>query len=580
LRQNVFDAAIFICFHESPLIMPPRYKVLISIFFLLIGSGALWFLPKRNSLSPDELARRNASSERAFTESYLNPGNGIYSTNRRACLSCHANQKELNLQHWNFLTNRFALERQKWADEAELQARCGSCHLVPDPATLASDAWTEVFARMAQIADIKTVPKLNEDERRDLLHYYFTFSPEQLPLLAEDPDPAESPLKFERSVFGNALPEGSREHPVLGHVQIVDLDQDGQLDVLVCDTDKSMLNWIHRTNGAWVEETLGRVPCPAHTEIITNSNNNLDIIVACQKVMAPTDDPVGSVVLLKNNGRTQFSPVTLIDELPRVSDVQPGDLDGDGDLDFVVAAYGYLKEGEIGWLENKDGAYRYHSIMKRPGAIHVPVIDLNGDGKLDFVALFAQEYERISAFLSDGKGTFAEKILFEADTPAFGSSGIQLVDLDRDGDIDILYTNGDNMDLPSVVPRPYHGVQWLENKGDLNFEWHNIRRFYGAYCAVACDLNGDGHLDIVVTSMFNDWSNPKRASLIWLENDGAQKFRPHSIARAPTSLISAAVADLDGNGALDIVASGMHAFPPYDRMGRVTLWKNVPRTRD
>jgi hypothetical protein len=151
---------------------------------------------------------------------------------------------------------------------------------------------------------------------------------------------------------------------------------------------------------------------------------------------------------------------------------------------------------------------------------------------------------------------------------------MQLVDLDHDGDVDILYTNGDNLDLSSIIPRPYHGVQWLENKGNLDFVWHDIYRCYGAYCAVAGDLNNDGHLDIVVTTLFNDWHDPKRASLLWLENDGTQHFTPHSIATQPTHLISAAVGDIDGDGRLDIVTCGMYGFRPYDRVERVTLWKN------
>jgi hypothetical protein len=39
--------------------------------------------------------------------------------------------------------------------------------------------------------------------------------------------------------------------------------------------------------------------------------------------------------------------------------------------------------------------------------------------------------------------------------------------------------------------------------------------------------------------------------------------------------VSAAVGDLDGDGRLDAVTGGMHAFPPFDRIGRVTLWRNL-----
>jgi len=44
----------------------------------------------------------------------------------------------------------------------------------------------------------------------------------------------------------------------------------------------------------------------------------------------------------------------------------------------------------------------------------------------------------------------------------------------------------------------------------------------------------------------------------------------------PTHLISAAIGDMDGDGRPDIVACGMYGFPPFDRMGRITLWKNRP----
>jgi VCBS repeat protein len=388
-------------------------------------------------------------------------------------------------------------------------------------------------------------------------------------------------LKFEASAFGNPKSADSREPPVLGHVQVVDLDRDGLADVVVCDIDKSLVSWVHRRDGKWQEETLAKLPYPAHTQVArTNEAGPVDLVVACLGAPAPTEEPVGSVVLLANDGAMHFRPLTILDRIGRVADVEPGDFDGDGDVDFVVAAYGYINAGEVGWLENQsDGKYLYHTIVKRTGAIHVLPTDLDRDGRLDFVALFAQEHEQISAFINHDHGRFQEHVLFKAATPSFGSSGIELVDLDGDGDMDILYTNGDNMDLPTMIPRPFHGVQWLENKGNLKFVWHDIRRFYGAYCAVAADLNNDGKLDIIATSMFNDWTDPRRASLMWLENDGEQHFTAHTIARDPIHLISAAVADLDGDGWLDIVACGMHAFPPSDRTGRITLWKNRHQPR-
>jgi hypothetical protein len=480
-------------------------------------------------------------------------------------------------QKSNLLNRRSNMSREAWANEIKLQAKCGICHLVPDPSNLPRQSWIEAMARMEHIMDLKGVAKPTADELQDILHFYLTFSREHQLLLAEEPDPVKSPVKFEPSAFGSPISPDSRDRPILGHVDIIDLDKDGRPDVLVCDTKNSAVTWVHRTNGLWREDTLATVSYPARTQVVAaNPKMDLDIVVACLGALGPSDNLAGSVVLLVNDGAMHFTPVTLLDGISRVADVEPADFDGDGDVDFVVGAYGYILQGEIGWLENQsDKKYLYHRIVKKTGVINVLPIDINRDGRLDFVALFAQEHEEVSAFINDGKGGFQERALFKAATPSFGSSGIQLVDLDRDGDMDILYTNGDNMDLATMIPRPYHGVQWLENIGNLNFVWHDIFRFYGAYCALAGDLNNDGHLDLVVTSMFNDWSDRKRASILWLENDGRQHFKPHSIARQPIQLISAAIGDIDGDGWTDIIACGMNGFPPFDRMGRITLWKNL-----
>jgi hypothetical protein len=546
---------------------------------MLALAGTVLF--KRSAPMPPQSDPR-ASHERsalAFAESYLDAASGRDTTRRTQCKSCHAPTD--GKAKSTFLNDRAGLSREDWAKIIQLQTKCGVCHVVPDPSNLPRQTWREVMSRMAQIMETRHTTRLTDDEFQDVLHFYFTFSPETQPSLGADPDPRESPLKFEQFVLGNPAGTDPRDPPFIGHIQITDLDRDGRPDVLVCDSEKSAVNWIHRRNGVWTEEKLATVRNPAHTQVLPGQRDGrLDIVVACLGTLRPIDDLVGSVVLLSNNGAMQFTPRTLLDQVSRVADVEPGDLDGDGDTDFVVASYGAINQGEVGWLENRsDKPYQYHLIVKKAGAINVLPTDLNGDGQLDFVALFAQEHEEISAFINDGKGGFQERTLFKAATPAFGSSGIQLVDLDQDGDVDILYTNGDNLDLPTIIPRPYHGVQWLENEGNLNFVWHDIQRCYGAYCAVAGDLNNDGKLDIVVTTLFNDWSDPNRASLLWLENDGHQQFMPHSIATQPTHLISAAVGDMDGDGRLAIVTCGMYGFPPLDRMGRVTLWKNRPRHR-
>jgi hypothetical protein len=147
-----------------------------------------------------------------------------------------------------------------------------------------------------------------------------------------------------------------------------------------------------------------------------------------------------------------------------------------------------------------------------------------------------------------------------------------LVDMDRDKDPDILYANGDAFEYAPPNSRPWQGVQWLENLGDLKFEFHRMVDLQGATSPEAVDLDDDGDLDVLLVNANNDWDNPEAPSLLWLENDGKMQFTMRPIATSPTHLLTLSVGDLDGDGKPDAVTGGMHISRPFDRIGRVTAW--------
>ena len=69
------------------------------------------------------------------------------------------------------------------------------------------------------------------------------------------------------------------------------------------------------------------------------------------------------------------------------------------------------------------------------------------------------------------------------------------VDMDQDGALDILFTNGDTFDDQYV--KPSHGVQWLKNLGDQQYAYHRLTDLPGAHAARAGDFDLDGDLDLV-----------------------------------------------------------------------------------
>jgi hypothetical protein len=380
---------------------------------------------------------------------------------------------------------------------------------------------------------------------------------------------------FMPQAVGDAVLEKSR--PQISNVQIVDLDRDGLQDVLVCDVVRDQVTWIRQfPSGTYSEIPVGSsVPAPAHVEAIDfDRDGDLDLVVAALGVLAPSNNRVGSVVILENTGKQQFTNRVVADRLARVADVQAGDLDGDGDLDLTVAGFGY-DSGDTSWLENKGGwTFERHILLRLSGPINAIVADVNQDGHPDVLSLVSQEWEEVWAFLGDGRGQFRSQMLWGSSNPDFGSSWMSVLDFDRDGDLDVLFSNGDAFDYAPTNSRPWHGVQWLENQGMMQFEFHRLADLPGASSPQAADVDGDNDLDLVVVSAYNNWDDPAAMSLVWLENNGQMQFAMHRIASSPTHLITLATGDMDGDGTVDLVTGGMHISRPFDRISRVTVWSN------
>lgn len=437
---------------------------------------------------------------------------------------------------------------------------CGACHKVPPADILPKPSWPRVVQTMAELSHSMMGKEFIPIEHlQDIKAYYYGSSPTQLPRLPYLPV-THSPIAFKVS----ALASGSSAPLVINVAPGLSPKAD---EFLVADAESKQLLRLSRTGKQWQETALGSAEVPISTQVIDiDGDGDLDILLADLGMLPPASDKVGKVYLLRQDKNGKFNRELIIGNLGRVTDARAADLDNDGDLDIAVAVFGGNNQGEIFWLENRNGSYHQHSLLSLAGALNITPADLNGDGRMDLVALVAQEHEMIVAFVNRGKGQFEKGVLARAPHPMFGSTSMTIVDLDQDGDSDILFTNGDAFDL-QTEPKPYHGVQWLENRGDMQFQFHDIGRFYGAANAVAGDLDNDGDVDIVVSSWVNFWNDPGRHTLMWYENNGQQKFTAHPIASKPAGLVSLQLADVTGDGRLDIIAAAFRMDLLLDNLG-------------
>jgi hypothetical protein len=405
------------------------------------------------------------------------------------------------------------------------------------------------------------------------------------PPVDEPCEPADPPLRWSveaRSVLlgPTDAPEGI---PWTTHIESVRLLGDGP-QVLVSDGLRNAVTWVGDCIGTacTTRDLPTGVDDPTRTTVVDlDEDGARDVVVVGTGDVFPTPEAVGVIEVLWGDGAGGFTAEVLLERVGRTSCVEPADLDGDKDLDLIVCEFGVDGTGSLYWLEQTPTGWEREPLTDRDGPIDAWAEDLNGDGHLDVISNLSQTVETVVVFLGDGLGGFLPAPdAFVAPETWHGSAGLRLVDLDGDGDLDAVFTNGDSLDgdLPlRVHPEEHYGVAWLENRLADEGDWvrHDILRQWGAYTTRAVDLDRDCDVDLAMAS-FQDPNaliahvddDPDfvdtlvRRPVVWLENDGEESFTRHVLEGfTPSSAFALEVVDLDDDGVLDIVSG------PFDVMG-------------
>ena len=272
----------------------------------------------------------------------------------------------------------------------------------------------------------------------------------------------------------------------------------------------------------------------------------------CLGTMRAADISKGELITLDVTGKKGTDSTTLAANLPRPLQSVAADFNKDGLTDWVVCGFGHLAGG-LYWLKQQPN----HQFTKLPikevaGASQATTGDFNADGWPDLMVLFAHADEGIWLFLNDQKGGFKERNVLRFPS-VYGSTSFQLVDFNKDGRLDILYTCGDNSDFSKIL-KPYHGVYIYLNEGDFRYKQAYFYPINGCTKAVATDFDQDGDLDIATIAFFADFQRNAAEGCLYFEQQKPLQFKPHSL---PVSTygrwICMDVNDIDQDGDADVV---------------------------
>jgi len=456
---------------------------------------------------------------------------------RRHCVSCHefTPPEILPKKSWNFLLTFMGL-RLGIDDDSYLVNPTETEKAVIDARRLSLRLWKR----------IPETPAMGPEDWKALRQFYAENAPETLP---------ESEYKLSSMGLVDLFVEKKHQYQVKNAVtSLVHIDEANR-QVLIGDSRNQVLT----TLDSDLNIAFSTQPSDYTFWVDAVSTKEGVHLLSIGDLFAYfVGGKLGRVSYLEKIGFMYLTEEVLLDGLYRPSAMEFADMNNDGVDELLVCGYG-AEGGDFSIYEREEEGAAFKSepintLHQNSGAIQCDTHDLNNDGLKDIVLLISDFDEQLCLFINDGKGGYEKKVIFDP-LPSWGYVNFQLVDMNQDGLVDIVASNGDGPDSdPYATLKPQHGIRIYLNDGNLGFAESYFYPMHGCYQLEAHDYDQDGDIDIASCSFYPEFESDTSENFVYLEQTETMKFSPkHHPAADQGRWMTMDAGDLDQDGDIDIV---------------------------
>ncbi|NIA04205.1 MAG: hypothetical protein GWP09_02535, partial [Nitrospiraceae bacterium] len=280
-----------------------------------------------------------------------------------------------------------------------------------------------------------------------------------------------------------------------GDLALGDIDNDGDLDLILTGYNSGPISKIYQNDGtgSFTEINTGQLTDIQQGSIALGDMDNdgdLDIIIC------GTSSGVSITKIYQNDGTGSFSEIHSGQLAAATGALALGDIDNDGDLDIILSGMNISNGTYVGKIYQNDGSGSFSEInagqLMQVKNSTISIGDIDNDGDLDIILTGIDNggltYSKI--YQNNGTGSFTE--INSGQIQAIGDGATALGDINNDGNLDLIISGTD------AFSNKYSKIYINNGLGSfVETDTETLIKLSGS-SIIENDFDGDNNLDLIL----------------------------------------------------------------------------------